>query len=60
MAKLIQLEGGVFVAPQIVESDFAEIAAKGFKTVVNNRPDGEAADQMPDEVAKAAMITSCA
>lgn len=54
MAKLIELEDGVFVAPQIVESDFAEIAAKGFRAVVNNRPDGEAEGQMPDEVAKAA------
>ena len=28
-------------APQISPSDLAEIAAMGFKTVVNNRPDGE-------------------
>jgi len=54
MAKLIQLEADVFVAPQIVESDFSEIAARGFRTVVNNRPDGEVADQMPDEVARTA------
>lgn len=54
MARLIQLEDGVFVAPQIVEEDFAEIAARGFRSVVDNRPDGEAEDQMPHEVARAA------
>ena len=46
MAKLVQLEAGVFVAPQLVESDFEEIAAKGFRWVVNNRPDGEAEGQL--------------
>jgi uncharacterized protein (TIGR01244 family) len=54
VAKLIQLEADVYVAPQIVKGDLQEIAAQGFRTVVNNRPDGEAPDQMPDEVAKAA------
>lgn len=54
MAKLIELEPGVFVAPQLVETDFEEVAARGFKVVVDNRPDGEAADQMPSSVAEAA------
>ena len=40
MAKIIQLEPDVAVAPQLVEADFAEIAARGFRSVVNNRPDG--------------------
>ncbi len=35
------------VAPQITAGDLAEIAAQGFKTVINNRPDGEASDQEP-------------
>jgi sulfide:quinone oxidoreductase len=53
MVKFIQLEPQVFVAGQIAESDFAEIAAEGFRAVVNNRPDGEAEGQMPDAVADA-------
>lgn len=54
MAKLIQLEDNVFVAPQLVEEDFAEIAARGFRAVVDNRPDGEADDQLPHAAAMAA------
>lgn len=54
MATMVQLEDEVFVAPQLVEDDFAEIAARGFRSVVNNRPDGEAADQLPQRLAEAA------
>lgn len=32
-------------APQIEPSDIAQIAAQGYKTILNCRPDGEAADQ---------------
>ena len=54
MAKIIHLEGDVFVAPQLVEEDFAEIARLGFRSVVCNRPDGEADDQLPSGLAQAA------
>jgi sulfide:quinone oxidoreductase len=54
MVKIIQLEPGIAVAPQLVESDFAAIAARGFRSVVNNRPDGEAPDQLPNTKAEAA------
>jgi sulfide:quinone oxidoreductase len=54
MAEIIPLEKDIFVAPQLVEADFAEIAARGFRSVVNNRPDGEAADQLPNALAEAA------
>jgi uncharacterized protein (TIGR01244 family) len=54
VAKIIQLEPNVFVAPQLVEADFAEIAARGFRSVVNNRPDGESVGQMPHARAEAA------
>jgi sulfide:quinone oxidoreductase len=47
------LETGVAVAPQLVAEDFAEIARLGFRTIVNNRPDGEAPDQLPHAEAKA-------
>jgi sulfide:quinone oxidoreductase len=56
MAKIIQLETGIFVAPQLVEADFAEVAARGFRSVVNNRPDGEAPDQLPNDQARAAAL----
>lgn len=42
------------VAPQIEEADIAAIAAVGFKTLINNRPDGEVPDQMTDAAAEAA------
>lgn len=56
MAQLIQLETDIFVAAQLVEADFAAVAARGFRSVVNNRPDGEAPDQMPNDRAKAAAL----
>jgi uncharacterized protein (TIGR01244 family) len=33
------------VAPQISVDNLAALAAQGFRSIVNNRPDGEAADQ---------------
>jgi uncharacterized protein (TIGR01244 family) len=35
----------VSVAPQIAPADVALAAAQGFRTIVNNRPDGESFDQ---------------
>lgn len=54
MIKIIQLEPDIAVAPQLAEADFAEIAALGFRSVVNNRPDGEEPDQLPNARAEAA------
>ena len=34
-----------FVSDQISQQDIAEIAAKGIRTIICNRPDGEGADQ---------------
>lgn len=31
----------LWTAPQLQEGDFAQIAARGFRTVINMRPDGE-------------------
>ncbi len=36
----------VYVAPQLTAEDFAAAKAAGVRTVVNNRPDGEAPDQL--------------
>jgi uncharacterized protein (TIGR01244 family) len=35
----------IAVAPQISPADVALAAAQGFRTIVNNRPDGESFDQ---------------
>lgn len=43
---------GFYVAPQLEADDFAEAAAMGIRTVINNRPDGEAPDQLSDEQAR--------
>ena len=41
-----------FVAPQLQAGDFAAARAAGIRTVINNRPDGEAADQLSDAAAR--------
>ena len=33
------------VMPQVSETDIAELSCRGFKSIISNRPDGEAADQ---------------
>ncbi len=40
-------------APQIDANDMAAIAAQGFSTVVNNRPDGEGGPDQPSSEAMA-------
>jgi sulfide:quinone oxidoreductase len=54
MLRTIQLEDGLAVAPQLVAPDFAGLAQMGFRTVVNNRPDGEVAGQLPSAEAEQA------
>lgn len=43
--ELTQLSPEVSVRPQILPSEVADIAAAGFKGIINNRPDNEASDQ---------------
>ena len=53
--KIMQLSSRVFVSAQIMVDDLSIVAAHGFRTIVNNRPDGEAAGQpMSDDLAAAA------
>lgn len=40
-----RLDARLTVAPQIQLQDLAEVARLGFRAVINNRPDGESADQ---------------
>ena len=42
---LTYLTPGLAVAPQLRPENLAEAAALGFRTIINNRPDGEAPDQ---------------
>ncbi len=53
----IRITDGVFVAPQITAADVALAAQQGLRTIVNNRPDGESADQ-PDGATIAAAATA--
>jgi uncharacterized protein (TIGR01244 family) len=51
----------IFVAPQITVADIAAAAAQGVTLIVNNRPDGESADQPdPDSLAVAAQAAGIA
>jgi len=50
-----QLADAIFATGQISEADLAVIAKNGIRTIVNNRPDGEAEGQpVSDELAAAA------
>jgi uncharacterized protein (TIGR01244 family) len=47
------------VAPQLIASQLAQIAALGFRAVINNRPDGEAGpDQPSNESLRAATLAA--
>ena len=45
------------VMPQVSEADIAELSRRGFKSIISNRPEGEAADQ-PTWAAIAAVSLS--
>lgn len=44
-----KLTSNLSVSPQLTEKDIEEAAAAGFKSIINNRPDGEAPDQPRSE-----------
>ena len=45
MAKLTEIAPELYAAVQVDRAAIAAIAASGAKTLINNRPDGEEADQ---------------
>ena len=45
VSDLKQVNPEFWVSAQINQSDLVEIAAKGIKTIICNRPDGEGVDQ---------------
>src|SRR4051794_26979918 len=47
-----KVDDNVFVAGQLQADDFAAAKARGVGTVINNRPDGEAFDQLPSAEAE--------
>ncbi len=51
---LKRLTSSIFVAPQIGVETVAQAKAEGVTLIVNNRPEGEAADQTPGEEIEAA------
>lgn len=57
---LHRLDDTVTVAPQLLAEELAAVARLGFRTVINNRPDGESFDQPPSaamaEAAQAAGL----
>ena len=53
MADIRKISARVSVAPQICAGDVSQIAAAGYKTIMNNRPDGEGMDQTPSAVIEA-------
>jgi sulfide:quinone oxidoreductase len=44
---LTQHSADFATSPQLVPADFAAVAAAGFRSVINNRPDFEGGDQQP-------------
>lgn len=46
MTKIIQITPAFAIAGQLEPEDFAHAAALGFRTIVNNRPDGEERNQL--------------
>ena len=46
-AKIVRLTDTLSVASQIDAEDIPKIAALGFRTIVNNRPDDEEPSQLP-------------
>ncbi len=54
MADIRQVSDRFWVAPQIQLQDFPQLASSGFQHIINNRPDGEVADQITSAQAEAA------
>ncbi len=58
MQKITFITPDFAVAGQLEAEDFAEIARLGFKAVINNRPDGEEENQLPNHAAASHALLS--
>jgi uncharacterized protein (TIGR01244 family) len=56
--RIVELTGTVAVSEQISAGDVAEIAAAGYKVLVNNRPDGEEPNQPSSAEIGAAAVAA--
>jgi len=54
MLDIRRIDDRISVAPQIAPEDIAALKAAGFVAIVNNRPDGEEADQPTGDAIRAA------
>ena len=56
--QIIALTPDFSVSPQLATTDFVFLAQQGFKTVINNRPDGEGGGAQPTspEMERAATV----
>ena len=52
-----KLTDTIYVSPQIGLDEIAEAARIGIKLIINNRPEGESADQLPGPEVEAAART---
>jgi sulfide:quinone oxidoreductase len=52
------LVDGLSVSPQLEVADLAALAALGFRSVINNRPDHEEPNQPPSAALKAAAVAA--
>ncbi|MFT3930365.1 MAG: TIGR01244 family sulfur transferase [Spongiibacteraceae bacterium] len=50
LEQMVQLTPELWACAQVQATDFTEIAGKGFRTVINARPDHEAPDQPTTDV----------
>jgi uncharacterized protein (TIGR01244 family) len=50
---ITEIAPGYAVSPQIAPEDVAEIAARGFRSIICNRPDGESPGQPPVDAVRA-------
>jgi uncharacterized protein (TIGR01244 family) len=53
MEKIVYITPDFAVTGQLDANDFSEIARLGFRTVINNRPDGEEDGQLHNDAAEA-------
>ena len=56
--QIIALTHDFAVSPQLATTDFSALAQQGFKTIINNRPDGEGGGAQPTsrEMERAASV----
>jgi uncharacterized protein (TIGR01244 family) len=49
IAMFSKVSDSLWVSPQITVDDVADAVAQGIRLIINNRPEGESADQTPGE-----------